>query len=105
MHPSHQKKQKIVLASESRRGHLRRLTGKGGTLGIWDLGNIWEASEKHQGSVREASGKHLGSIQAPGIWEASGEASGRTSGGASGEHLGIENHWFFDSKIVVYDML
>ena len=66
----------IFSKLESRWGHLGHITDKGGTLGIWDLGSIWEASETHLGSIWGASGKHLGDI-----WEASRHLG-------SGKHLG-----------------
>ena len=61
---------------------------KGGTgehLGIWDLGSIWEASERHLWASLGISG-HLGS----------GEASGKHQG-SIWEHLGViweyQNIW------------
>ena len=77
----------IFLLPESRGGHLRHITGKGGTLGILDLASIWEASGKHLGSIRVASGKHLEDI-----WEASRHlGSGKHLVGISG-HLGSGRH-------------
>ena len=79
------------------RSHLGNFGCEGRHLGgIWDLGIIWEASGKHQGSIWKASGKHLGGIWASGICDlgsiwAGHLGSGRHLGGISG-HLGSGKH-------------
>ena len=76
----------IFLLPESRRGHLRHITDKGGTVDSIEghLRGTWEASGKHLEGICdrhmwEEAGGHLESVRYQGGWETCGiwEAHGK----------------------------